>query len=221
MTVPLYPRLPEIYRIRDGELSPPDQLKSYLALFESVFGAVQDNIEQLYRDLFIETCDPWVIPYIGALLGTSVLSGDTWTLRADVADTIALRRRKGTIGAIELLAFNLTQWGAHVVELRENVAWHQHLNHLRPDAGGVPPLSLPGVTRNTVIRGGTVPVRDPATLSLRGTPFDPYAYYPDVRPPAPYGLRINLPNLAIFLWCLMAFQPPVTKPVHQIGRAHV
>jgi hypothetical protein len=209
--VPLYQRLPEIYKIRDGEQSPPDQLKSYLALFEDVLGSVHDNIEQLYRDVFIETCEPWVIPYIGALLGTTVLSGDPWTLRADVADTIALRRRKGTIGAIELLAFNLTKWGAHVVELRENLAWHQHLNHQRPDAGGLPPLSLPGVTRNTVIRGGTVPVRDSAMLSLLGTPFDPYAYYTDVRPPG--GLRINLPNLAIFLWRLATYRPPVSKPL--------
>jgi hypothetical protein len=212
-TVPLYSRLPEIYRIRDGELSPPDQFKSYLAHFESVFGAVHANIEQLYRDLFIETCDPWVIPYIGGLLGTSVLSGDSWTLRADVADTIRLRRRKGTIGAIEQLAFDLTKWGAHVVELRENLTWHQHLNHLRPDAGGVPPLSLPGVTRNTMIRGGTVSVRDPAMLSFLGTPFDPYAYYADVRPPDGGAIRINLPNLAIFLWRLSAYRPPVTKPV--------
>jgi len=211
--VPLYQRLPEIYKIRDGEQSPPDQLKSYLGIFEDVFGSVHDNIEQLYRDLFIETCEPWVIPYIGALLGTSVLSGDTWTLRAGVADTIALRRRKGTIGAIELLAFNLTKWGAHVVELRENLAWHHHLNHQRPDAGGLAPYSLPGVTMNTVIRGGTVPLRDPAMLSLLGTPFDPYAYYADVRPPAPGALRINLPNLAIFLWRLEGFRAPVSKPM--------
>lgn len=211
--VPLYQRLPEIYRIRDGELSPPDQLKSYLALFEDVFGSMHGNIEQLYRDLFIETCDPWVIPYLGALLGATPLSGDSWTLRADVADTIALRRRKGTLGAVELLAFNLTQWGAHAVELRENLAWHQHLNHQRPDAGGPPPLSLPGVTRHTVIRGGTVPVRDPAMLSLLGSPFDPFAFHPDVRPPAPHGLRVNLPNLAIFLWRLAAYRISVSKPV--------
>ena len=61
-------------------------------LVEEVFGAVHDNIGALYRDLFIETCDPWVIPYIGDLLGVSCISGDTWTLRADVADTIDLRR---------------------------------------------------------------------------------------------------------------------------------
>ena len=60
--VPLYERLPEIYRIKDEEQQPPGQLKSYLALVEEVFGAIHENIESLYHDLFIETCDDWVIP---------------------------------------------------------------------------------------------------------------------------------------------------------------
>src|SRR6476646_10718814 len=98
--VELYRRLPEIYRVRDEELpetyldngNPVDafQLRSYLAPVEDMFSAVHENIESLYHDLFIETCDDWVIPYIGDLLGTSHLSGDRWTLRADVAETIAL-----------------------------------------------------------------------------------------------------------------------------------
>ena len=135
--VPLYERLPEIYRIKDEEQQPPGQLKSYLALVEQVFGAIHENIESLYHDLFIETCDDWVIPYIGDLLGTSHLKGDPWTLRADVADTIALRRRKGTLGAIEFLTYILTKWGVHCVELRESLVWNQHLNHQRPDEGGL------------------------------------------------------------------------------------
>jgi hypothetical protein len=38
--VPLYERLPEIYRIRDEEQQPPDQLKRYLALVEDVFDEI-------------------------------------------------------------------------------------------------------------------------------------------------------------------------------------
>src|SRR5690349_17130652 len=121
--VPLFERLPEIDRIKDAEQFPPNQLRDYLALVEEAFSTINENIEALYHDLFIETCDDWVIPYIGDLLGTSHLKGESWTLRADVADTIALRRRKGTIGAIELLAYDLTEWGVHCVELRENLVW--------------------------------------------------------------------------------------------------
>lgn len=225
--VRLFDRLPEIYRTKDAEQLPPGQLKSYLALVEDAFSAIHENIESLYHDLFIETCDDWVIPYIGDLLGTSYLSGDPWTLRADVADTIALRRRKGTLGAIELLTYNLTRWGVHSVELRENLVWNQHLNHQRPDEGGRPPYrlrrepdesdqslrTLPGANRRTVIRGGTVTLRDPAMLALLGTPFDPFAHMPDVKAPGTGQIRYNLPNLAIFLWRLAAYRLAVTKPL--------
>lgn len=211
--VSLYERLPEIYRIKDQEQQPPFQLKSYLALVEKAFGAIHENIESLYHDLFIETSSDWVIPYIGDLLGTSHLSGDPWTLRADVADTIALRRRKGTLGAIELLTYNLTQWGVHCVELRENLVWNQHLNHQRQDEGGKPPYGLPSVTRHTVIRGGTVTLRDPAMLSLLNTPFDPFAHTADLKPQAFGNIRYNLPNLAIFLWRLNAYRIGISKPL--------
>jgi hypothetical protein len=211
--VPLYERLPEIYRIRDEELSPPGQLSAYLALVERAFGAIHEDIESLYHDLFVETGDDWVVPYIGDLLGTSHLAGDPWTIRADVADTVALRRRKGTLGAIELLTFDLTKWGVHCLELRERLVWQQHLNHQRPDEGGEPPYGLPTVTRHTVIRGGTVTLRDPPTLSLLGTPFDPFAHTADVRPPHIEAVRYNLPNLAVFLWRLEDYRIGVNRPV--------
>jgi hypothetical protein len=211
--VPLYDRLPEIYRIRDAEQTPPDQLRAFLAAVEEAFGAVHENIEALYHDFFIETCDDWVVPYIGDLLGTSHLKGDARTLRADVADTIALRRRKGTLGALERLAANLTGWPCRCVELFQNVAWSQHLNHQRPDAGGEPPYGLPSLTRFAIRRGGTVPVRDPAMLSLLGTPFEPFSYVPDVKGADDGALHVNLPNLAIFLWRLEGYRLPVTVPL--------
>lgn len=216
--VPLYERLPEIYRIRDAEQLPPDQLREYLAAVESSFGAVHESIEALYHDLFIETCDDWVIPYLADFVGTSHLKGDPWTLRADVADTLALRRRKGTLGALERLAANLTGWACRCVELRENLGWAQHVNHQRPDAGGVPPYGSPSVTRFTIPRGGTVPVRDPAMLSLRGTPFDPFAYTADVKSAGSdaFGngaIQYNLPNLAVFLWRLEAYRLRVSLPL--------
>jgi hypothetical protein len=221
--VPLYDRLPEIYRIRDAEQLPPGQLAAYLGAVEQVFSALHENIEALYDDLFIETCDPWVIPYIADLLGSSHLKGETRTLRADVADTIALRRRKGTLGAIERLAANLTGWPARAVELRPNLAWAQHLNHQRPDAGGAPPWGGDAVTRFTPRRGGTVAMRDPAMLSLIGTPFDPCAYTPDVKRADDGARHVNLPNLAVWLWRLAAYRLGVTRPllkgVHDFGPA--
>ncbi len=211
---PLYERLPEIYRVKDQEQTSSRQLQNYLAIVEHIFNAIHENIESLYDDLFIETCDDWVIPYIADLLGTSHLKGDPWTLRADVADTIALRRRKGTLASIERLTYNLTQWGVHTVELRENLVWNQHLNHQRPDIGGDPPYAA--MTRFTPIRGGTVTLRDPAMLSLLNTPFDPFAHIADLKPPSLGNIRYNLPNLAIFLWRLKDYRVKFTKPIVEI-----
>ncbi len=199
----LYDRLPEIYRTKDAEQVPPHQLKTYVELIENtVFEPIRANIENLYHDLFIETCDDWVIPYIGDLLGTSHLQGDDWTRRADVADTIALRRRKGTIGAIELLTFDLTKWGVHVSELRNNLTWAQPLNHQRPDAGGQPPYGAerPTVDYPKTPFGGFLPIRDPGLVALANTPFDPFAHFPDLKETTLGQWRYNLPNLAIFLW---------------------
>ncbi len=211
---PLYERLPEIYRVKDKEQTTPDQLKNYLEIVDIIFNAIHENIESLYQDLFIETCDDWVIPYIGDLLGTSHLKGDPWTLRTDVADTIALRRRKGTLASIERLTYNLTEWGIHAVELRENLVWNQHLNHQRPDIGGNPPYA--SAKRFTPIRGGTVTLRDPAMLSLLNTPFDPFAHIPDLKPPTIGNIRYNLPNLAIFIWRLKDYRVKFTKPIIEV-----
>jgi len=233
--VALYPRLPEIYRIkdadlpklflRDGQPVPSHQLRAYLEPAEDMFSAIHENIDSLYHDLFIEHCDPWVIPYIGDLLGTTHLSGDEWTLRADVADTIALRRRKGTLGAVELLTFIITTWGVHAVELFERMAWNQHLNHQRPDAGGTPPYGLPARPAAPV-RGGTVSLRDPSLLAQLGSPFDPFAHLADVKPPEDAAVAYNLPNLAVFLWRLKDYRLTFTKPhmravTQTIGAPHV
>jgi hypothetical protein len=220
---PLYPRLPEIYRIRDADQT----LQHFLGLVEIAFGHLHENIRQLYDDHFIETCADWVIPYMADLVGASHLAGDPRTRRADVADTVALRRRKGTLAAIELLADSLTRWGVHAVELRERMLWSQHLNHQRPDMGGDPPYGLaPGTAPASVpdlprarlrpIRGGTVTLRDPAMLGLLGGPFDPFAHGADVRAPAGDSIRYNLPNLAIFLWRLAAYRVEVSQPVPRL-----
>jgi len=222
-SVRLFDRLPEIYRVRDAEQSPPDQLKAYLGAVEQAFSALHDNVDRLYDDFFIDTCADWVVPYIADLLGSSHLKGDPRTLRADVADTIALRRRKGTLGAIERLAVNLTGWACRGVEMRENLSWAQHLNHQRPDAGGTPPYAdarLIAMGHRHTPRGGTVPIRDPAALALLGTPFDNFAYTADVKPNIVGGAagidharHINLPDLAIFLWRLAAYRLRLTQPL--------
>jgi hypothetical protein len=52
--------------------------------------------------------------------------------RAEVAHTIALRRRKGTALVLEQLARDVTAWDARVVEYFQRINTTQYMNHLRP-----------------------------------------------------------------------------------------
>lgn len=215
----LYERLPEVYRQRDEEQSPPRPMRAFVEAIDSVLRALADRVGAQYDDLFIERCDDWVIPYLADLVGTSHLAGDPWTLRADVARTVRHRRRKGTLGAVESQVHVLTGWATHAIELRERLAWNMPLNHLRPDAGGASPFRLPPNNDiRTPVRGGTVALRSPAWLSFLGGPFDPFARTVDVKPPLlqqdpPVGrIAPNLPNLGVFLWRLAAFRTPVSRP---------
>ena len=121
---------------------------------------VEQDIAQLWDDLFIETCDDWVIPYIGDLVSNNLLlrpqpdrraghragavhrsarpatcgRASPSATRADVAKTIYYRRRKGTLPMLEELARDVTGWAAHAVEFFELLGWTQHLEHIRPQA---------------------------------------------------------------------------------------
>src|SRR5262249_12366618 len=102
----LFNLLPAIYRIHDAAAAARDlhsrgvgPLQSLLRVLSQPLSALAINLEQLYDDAFIETCDDWVVPYIGDLIGTRPLPGGVGaarSTRAEVAHTIAFRRRKGT-----------------------------------------------------------------------------------------------------------------------------
>lgn len=213
----LYDRLPRIYQDKDAEQLPPYQLKRYLEIFETILGRIHENIEDLYHDIFIETCDEWVIPYIGDLLGVTHLKTDSWHNRADVADTIALRRRKGTLSAIELLTYDLTGWGVHCSELRDRLLFNQNIN-LYNDFKKMYKLSiLSGNEYGEPERNRTADIRKRGVLSLQRTPFDSLHYTADVKPLVIDNLRYNIPNLAIYLWRLEPYQIPLSKAVRAEG----
>src|SRR5580658_7320662 len=94
-------------------------LQSLLMVIQEQLAIVAEDLDQLYDDQFIETCAPWVIPYIGDLIGYQSVKGIAPAVaspRAEVAHTISFRRRKGTVLVLEQLARDVTGWGAHAVE---------------------------------------------------------------------------------------------------------
>ena len=83
------------------------------------------------------------MPYIGDLIGYRSLHGvvpKVASPRAEVAHTIAFRRRKGTATMLEQLARDVTGWPARVVECFQVLGWTQHMNHLRPESRYAPNL---------------------------------------------------------------------------------
>ena len=87
-------------------------------MLESQYTIVRDNCWHLYDDQFIETCAPWVIPYIGELIGydpSTRRRSDSPDSRAEVANTIGYRRRKGTLVAIEQVTDDVSEPHDHGV----------------------------------------------------------------------------------------------------------
>jgi len=184
----LYELLPAVYRIRDGEQG--DSLKALLSVIAEQTAVLEENLDQFYDDQFIETCAEWVVPYIGDLIGNRTLHGvapRVTSRRAEVANTIAYRRRKGTATMLEQLARDVTGWPARVVEFFQLLATTQFMNHLRPHNHYAPDL------------------RNWETLERLDTAFDTVAHTVEVRRIATDGGRYNIPNIGIFLWRLGAY----------------
>ena len=165
-------------------------LQSLLMLIEEQLAIVAEDLDQLYDDQFIETCAPWVIPYIGDLIGYQSVKGIAPAVaspRAEVAHTISFRRRKGTVLVLEQLARDVTGWGAHAVEMFKVLADTQYMNHIRLYNHYAPDLRRwqPGEYMNTG--------------------FDRTAHKVDVRRIAVERGRYNIQNIGIFLWSLNAY----------------
>ena len=191
----LYDLLPAVYRTRDdGERGEP--LRQFLEVLEEEAAVLGENLAQLADDLFVETAAPWVLPYIAELIGLHGLPGtETFgmTPRAEVANTIGYRRRKGTAAVLEQLARDLTGWPARAVEYFELLVGTQHMNHVRPHNQSL------------------VNIRNAGRLAWVDTPFerltgeDDLPHLLDVRRIASRRGRYNIPNIGIHLWRLRPY----------------
>ncbi len=178
----LYQLLPAIYRQRDQLQGEP--LRALLAIAERELQALEGDIAGLYNNWFIETCDAWVVPYIGDLLGVQTSNGELGQLmsqRAHVANTIRYRRRKGTFAVLERVAQDVTGWRVRAVEYFPLLTATQHLHHVRP------------------AQGRTADIRDRAALAHLGDSFDTTASRVDVRRIASGQGKTNIANVGLFV----------------------
>lgn len=185
----LYALLPAIHRIRDDAQGGP--LQALLALAAEQGAVVEADIQSLLHNWFIETCDEWVVPYIGDLLGVRGLhalpTSAGFSQRARVANTLGYRRRKGTATMLEQLALDTSGWPARAVEFFQILGWSQNYNHIRPNAVRTPDL------------------RRTNELELLNNAFDTATHTVDVRRIALDRGRHNLPNVGLFLWRLQSY----------------
>jgi hypothetical protein len=192
----LYALLPAIHRVRDAEQGQP--LRALLRVVRTEFDRLDADIAQLYDNWFIETCDEWVVPYIGDLLRVRPIhpvDAARVTTRAYVANTLAYRRRKGTAVVLEQLARDTTGWPARAVEFFTRLITTPHMNHVR--------LAPPAAPE----------IRDAAAAELTGSAFDRFGHTLEVRRLASGRGRYNIPNVGLFLWRLQAY--PAGRPDEQ------
>src|SRR5436309_5285642 len=213
----LYKLLPAVCRMRDADQKYP--LQALLRVIAEQVNVVEDDMQQLYEDWFIETAEDWMVPYIADLIGYRPVSdagqvGEVMTAegralnrvlipRREVANTIGYRRRKGTIALLELLANDVAGWPARAVEFFKLLGWNQNYNHLH------------------LHRAMTTALRRVEDLDLIGGPFDPLAHTVDVRRINSHRRigRYNIPSVAVFVWRLRSYS--VTHcPAHCEEKVH-
>jgi hypothetical protein len=191
----LFDLLPAIYRLKDAQLAQSlnlqtGPLQSLLMLVDEQLEIVAEDLNQRYDDQFIETCAEWIIPYIGDLIGYQLVNGVAAAVaspRAEVANTISFRDRKGIVLVLEQLARDVTGWGAHAVEFFERLEAAQYLKHLRPYNHYAPDL------------------RSWRKRTYADTAFDDTAHMVDVHSIASGRGRYGVQNIGIFLWSLNAY----------------
>lgn len=208
----LYNRLPAFWRERDAEQG--YALRALLSVIESQAAALEDDIHRQHDGLFIETCDPWIVPYIGDLVGASALFDPAaqrepglWAelfpdmrgapgrlspaiaarARPDVAKTIYYRRRKGTAPMLEELARDVTGWPCALVEFWATLGWTQWVRN-----------------RTRIVAGGWTSVRSTAVAERIRGPFDATTRTVDVRPFGAHVGRDGIPKVGFFLHRLRA-----------------
>jgi hypothetical protein len=113
----LWDRVPVWTRVRDEQNQ--RVLRALISALGLGLDAVQSDVLRLLDDMFVDTCDPRLIPVIGDLVGVQVdRQIPLPRQRHQVKYALHLRRRRGTIEAIETVCWQRTGFRAIVREPR-------------------------------------------------------------------------------------------------------
>jgi hypothetical protein len=231
----LWNLLPAVYRALDtDQFNANGPLRELVNRIGAQAATLRRSIDRLWEDQSIESCDDWVVSYIGNLLATNLVSSlDARGQRLDVAKTIYYRRRKGTVAILEEIAYDITGWDARVVEFFRRLGRSRHNLDpaiLDPNADPADDLTLQqaqglvGTWTNTYIGGwadlrnayGASRAQSPFSISPSLSPpsaFDEYFHTADFRAGQGRSGWFKIANLGVFLWRLQNFGVDQTTPV--------
>ncbi len=211
----LFELLPAFLRLRDAEegrrikrLVDPTStardiedfgpLRTLASLIAREAQITDEALDDLYDNAFIETCAPWVIPYLGDLLGVRGLADipEGIDMRARVANALELRSRKGTLRALEQAAADSSGWPVYAVEYWKHLVHTQSMRLTHPQMGR------------------TVNTRDKAAMARIGMAFERDGRNAEVRR-IETGGRWMLGNIGLHVWRLRPYSitSHVARPV--------
>ena len=179
----LFQRLPSHLRTRDAAAGRP--LEALMGLFREELSILEQDLDQLYDNWFIETCEPWVLPYIATLVGATPMrdidTDQASLMRAYIANVLQYRQAKGTAAVIEQVARDVSGWPVVAVEFFQRTATSQNVNHVRHNATVFPD------------------VRNIAVDTSR-SPFSTMVHSAAAGAPNGWTGRFNIPHLGLFVW---------------------
>jgi hypothetical protein len=139
----LYRALPAMYRVPDepltglaspaGAVTERGDLHRFVGVLAAPLAVLQQSVEELQADLFIDTAHDRIIPYLAAMVGTTLVFPDADSNRRDVRGTVAWRRRKGTPVALEEMGSELTAQPVMLQEGWKRIQLAQDLDIVRPE----------------------------------------------------------------------------------------
>ncbi|MBC6480830.1 MAG: hypothetical protein GDA56_26690 [Hormoscilla sp. GM7CHS1pb] len=203
VTERLYNLLPAIYRRQDFFQGEP--LRALLAIVEQELGVLEADINNLYENWFIETCDMWVMPYIAELVGISDLKDPEKIFpiqRSRIGNTMRYRRHKGTPRTLELVIEDTTGWTVRVVEMFKYVLTSQYIQRPRIEEMASFTLRSDDGTQSTEV------------LATRDF-FDTNAHTLDIRAFDVNHIRYNLKSLSLFIWRLESYPVKRSTPYYR------
>src|SRR4051795_10808150 len=235
----LYGLLPAFIRERDAQAG--EGLRALLDVIDTQADVIEEDIGQLQANAFVETCEPWVVAYIGDLVGTTPLFDESRVKDGDTAvelfrDLVGAedRRINALHGRAErslpgrglrpFVALRSRADVAKTIYFRRRKGTLPMLEELARDVTGwaahaVEFFELLGWMQNLEhirTQAGWFDVRSLERDERVDGPFDVASHTVDVRPISPDAGWHSIRNVGFFLWRLGSY-PLLNVPARQAG----